>query len=720
VSSPDERRASTARPQTRGRTVRRGRSGPLPTVVAELRNDALVDGRYRILRRATRWAVGSAFPAVDTAEGTPVVVVLPAIGPDEAVGFLARARVEVERTRPLHQSHIVTLRDCGVLHEGLPYFVLRRVKGTSLLRHVRGRGAIGTDLALHLVERFLVLAQLAHERGVILGDIRPANIILTTDEGKSATPEVVDLGFARGVFSGLLSLPKPPAAYRSPQARRGRPLCPADDVYAIGAVFYFMLTGKSPRKAALSGADRPHRIIAPPSFVRPDLDLSVYVDKVVLQALAAEREQRFRGIADMLLAVRGLRELFSLSSAARAVLRLPAEDTASQVDAFESDPTCELGAQQLLPRLGFDKSAVTDDSPTAPDLSTEAPPAPAPPSPAEPLLDESTPTEEIPAPDAGRERVEAETVPLDLEPLGRATSPGPIREPDAPTQVFSGPARERSNPRDDSAASRVVRLPSGRLPRVASSAGVGRRPADGDRRAGRLPQAIVAVTDSEVLMEPLELGREPAPLTPPSPEPSSSLRIRRPLLAPLVMILLLVSGLAIIFWVATHGSPPEVSPHPRGAAQRPTGPIVEPVPPPVAAEAPPETADVPAPPMVAAKPTPPAKRPAAVVHDTVVLRINTLPAGARVVRHKNDHVMCRATPCAFRYAKLAPGSNIRLRFEHPGYEHAIRLLPIDRGGAHTITLTARETAPPKPAANEDSPAPPDDAPAYAPPLVDPF
>ena len=116
------------------RVVRnRGASPPTPVngpgQSSELVNDAVVNVRYRILKHPNRWAVGNAYPAQDQERREAVVLVLPEIAPDQGPGFLMRARVEVDRTRRLQGGHVITLRDCGKLAEGFPYFVIRRVQG---------------------------------------------------------------------------------------------------------------------------------------------------------------------------------------------------------------------------------------------------------------------------------------------------------------------------------------------------------------------------------------------------------------------------------------------------------------------------------------------------------------------------------------------------------------------------------------------------------------
>ncbi|MFN3199052.1 MAG: protein kinase domain-containing protein [Bradymonadia bacterium] len=349
-----------------------GGSGPSPNPSAEgeLAEGFLIDNRYQILRRASRWTVGDTYLAHDLQFNETVVLVTPDCPPGQIAGFLQRMRIDAERTRPLHRGPVVTIRDTGLLGSGRPFFTLRHVPGTSLWRHIKSEGPLPTEVALRLFEALAHRIKQAHDIGVYLGDIRPANILLV-EGADGVAPEIIDLGYARGLFEGVLSLPAPSPAYRSPQQRRRLPLSSGDDIYALGAVLYFMLTARPPRAGntedpnIMVGADM-GEVVTPPSNVRSDLDFPMYVDQVVLTALATRPEERYRTISDVAHGVEGLMELFALSPKARAMLYNEGKEEETTMDVAPSYPATTGRGPQQAPHQPQQHRSPAGDPPTQP------------------------------------------------------------------------------------------------------------------------------------------------------------------------------------------------------------------------------------------------------------------------------------------------------------------------------------------------------------------
>jgi hypothetical protein len=715
----------------------------------------------------------------------PVVVVLPEIAPDQAAGFVQRARVDAQRTRGLEQQHLVTLRDCGVLHEGLAWFVIRRVAGTSLLRHVKARGALGTDVALHLFERLTEQVGAAHARGVCLGDLRPANIILVGQDepggdAQGVIPEIVDMGFARGVFDGLIELPEPPAAYRAPQRRNGDALTPADDVYALGAVLYFMLTARSPQSEEGEG-ERPERMVAPPSYARPDLELSVYVDKVVLRALAPHTQDRYASTGELLEAVRGLRELFKLSPAAREVLRLKAEDQESRVDAFESDPTAEFGPRDLMPRLFAQRqreAPAPATIPVAPERPQEQPTYPF-----EPPRYEGWP----PPPPPGGWQAWPPPEWIAAARAGAWPPPGSVPPgywpPGAPAPVSTGqfPALPPPmGPHPTPATGQHPALPgphgmpTGQYPAQPPypPAGWGPPPpAPQPDNWGRRPPVVepappppvepappwpTARPTDTLGIAPLRLEAEPGQIAPaPEARGRRTAATAGRWIASLVLVLLVFGGVIAVAWTLQGGEPPADpgrAPVPPPAAEQPSqvpqaprpavvpareqAPAAAPPSSGAAGETAPDEGEVAPPGAPIETGTPPRARApgsaaaeAAPVGGLVHLDITTTPPGARVIRVKTGDVRCEATPCVVEHEALPAGKTILLRLEKAGYQPRDVYLSIASDGQFAFDLTPGPASPPAVAASApasvaapaSADAPPSTEPASAAPdLRDPF
>ena len=760
--------SAEARPRASASARGRGSTDPLPGVAtpgqsAELVNDAVVHGRYRILKQPNRWAVGNAYPSRDLQTDEAVVLVLPEISPDQGPGFLQRARVEVDRTRRLADSSVVALRDCGLLTEGFPFFVLKRVQGNSLLRFVTAQGPLPPDSALHLIE-FVARSVLdAHEQGVVLGDLRPANIILAeradASGQKTHEPQIVDMGFARGLFEGLLNLPESPPSYRSPEQRLGHPLSPADDIYSMGAVLYFILTGKAPRPQVLEDANR--RPPPAPSNARPELNLSAYIDRVVQTALAPRKADRYSTLKAFIDAVAGLRELFSLSDAARAMLKLPdgaASGVASRVDAFEADPTQEFG-KELMAKL----TAVTSGTPgpvAVPAVVTE-PPQSAPrrifaePSgagvtqPFDPLevarlLRErereeteseaaaTMPYEALPPQVSGSEAGSPPPPPPAPSPSPlRAMAPVPTPPPPQSLPVLAR-AQPPGPPRRTAPLTTVQTQPGARvrgthsLPMVHTPTRVDLR----DPAVWNDPQ----FQENPFSVAPLELtgvGRFEPESTPP---PEAGLSLSKLVLAALAGAVFVLVG-AWLFWPSaapvsvpavpvtreylpsaapvTSGlgslqPPAEPSiPAPQVVSAAPIAPSAASVAPSLAAPIAPSAAPV-APSAAAPSPPSTADAPGSAAIEApadpsrVRFRLVTAPPGARVVRTRTGEVLCAATPCDVDYPRSRTSVVARIRFEVPGSppEFGHVALDVDRTYWFTLGQPRADDAPESP---EDSP-----------------
>jgi serine/threonine protein kinase len=390
---------------TSSRGAAPGSAEPLPADAPETGRKGLaveltggtVNGRYRLTATPSQWAVGTAHPAVDLLDHELVVLVYPTIPPGRDMDFYRRAAAEVERTRGLRGTSLVCMRDCGALANGRPYFVMQRVQAHSVQKYVAERGPIPVDTAVHLLDQILLLAGRAHGFGVVLGDIRPANIFVTESRGSDArtflAPTVVDTGYARGLFDGLIALPEPPPAYRSPQRRRGESASIADDIYALGALLSFLVTGRAPR---ISTGESLDAAAWGPSRIRPDLRITPLLDRIVLRCLDPRPEARWPSVEDMRASLEALRQLLTLPRSARALL----DDLLTQPPALSETPS-GLGGLARGPRIAADVPTVE-------------------------ITPEPRPDE---AGGAGRPR--ADTMPFDPRELGGTIPPKPEAPPES-------------------------------------------------------------------------------------------------------------------------------------------------------------------------------------------------------------------------------------------------------------------------------------------------
>ena len=219
----------------------------------------------------------------------------PGIGQDE--GFAERFAREAKALAKLNHQGIVTIYEFGRA-DGLYFFLMEYVDGVNL-RQLLDRGRISPREALAIVPQICDALQFAHDQGIVHRDIKPENILLD----RRGRVKVADFGLAKIVASDGRSTSQPGAAsaaaaapgsvlteggkilgtpaYMAPeQVKHPEAVDHRADIYALGTVFYQMLTGKLP--------DIP---IEPPSR---KIQIDVRLDEVVLRALESDPERRYQ------------------------------------------------------------------------------------------------------------------------------------------------------------------------------------------------------------------------------------------------------------------------------------------------------------------------------------------------------------------------------------------------------------------------------------------
>jgi eukaryotic-like serine/threonine-protein kinase len=199
-------------------------------------------GRYQLFETLGVGATSRVLRGFDPMIGRPVAVKL--FAADLAHGdardrFLREARVVGQLSHP----NIITLHDMGIEDSTqTPYLVMEFVDGMPLNR-VLEKGTLPFPRACAWVAHAAEALDVAHKRGVIHGDVKPANILITSD-GKV---KLTDFGMARVAKresgdSPLLGTP----AYWCPEQIMGRPQDARSDIFSLGVVLYEMVTGTNP------------------------------------------------------------------------------------------------------------------------------------------------------------------------------------------------------------------------------------------------------------------------------------------------------------------------------------------------------------------------------------------------------------------------------------------------------------------------------------------
>ena len=221
---------------------------------------------------------------------------------------MLRSRFKAESQAASRMAHptIVRVYDAGeqVIEtadgtSSVPYIVMEYVEGQDL-RQLLSKNALGQREACMIVEDVLTALEYSHKAGVIHRDIKPANIMIT----KTGQVKVMDFGIARAISESSTSVEHTTAilgtaAYFSPEQAKGDSVDARTDLYSTGVVLYELLTGTVPFKgdSAVSVAYQhvSERPVAPSERKE---SVTPALDKVVLKALAKDKNKRFQNAAE--------------------------------------------------------------------------------------------------------------------------------------------------------------------------------------------------------------------------------------------------------------------------------------------------------------------------------------------------------------------------------------------------------------------------------------
>jgi serine/threonine protein kinase len=198
-------------------------------------------GRYQVIETIGTGAHSRVVRGYDPLIDRPVAIKLfsPQLARGEARGkFLREARVVGQISHP----SIITLHDMGIEESTLtPYLVMELIEGQSLEKAL-SKGSVPFPTACNWIAQVAVALGVAHRRGIIHGDVKPANILINTEN----RVKLSDFGMARLASheTGDTSLFGTPA-YWCPEQIHGRPQDARSDIFSLGVVLYELLTGIS-------------------------------------------------------------------------------------------------------------------------------------------------------------------------------------------------------------------------------------------------------------------------------------------------------------------------------------------------------------------------------------------------------------------------------------------------------------------------------------------
>ncbi len=294
----------------------------LCSVTTAQRRGALSDatfGAYTLERLIGRGGMGEVWLAEHEYLARPAAIKLVRSdngnGAREALVNQLRFEREAQITATLTSTHTVTLYDYGVSPDGARYYVMELLQGTDLSRLVRSRGPCPPAEAIRIGLSICDSLAEAHARGLVHRDLKPSNVFSCSVGRRTDFIKVLDFGLARpdtvrstSLSAGDLRLLGTPA-YMAPEVFLGQPATVASDVYALGCVLYFLMTGQAPFERDSLGSMAVAHLKQPPPRVSEGSPLPVpeALEGVVARCLAKDAKDRFTSAADLALSLERVR-----------------------------------------------------------------------------------------------------------------------------------------------------------------------------------------------------------------------------------------------------------------------------------------------------------------------------------------------------------------------------------------------------------------------------
>jgi serine/threonine-protein kinase len=222
--------------------------------------------------------------------------------PEQAEILVQRFRREARAAAALHSPHTIQLYDFGLSSDGTFYYVMELLDGFDLQQLVSQYGPLSPARAIHILKQVCESLGEAHERGLVHRDIKPANIQLCRRGRECDFVKVLDFGLVKRLTptgQDETGLTQPDVvtgtpAYLSPETVSGEPVDGRSDLYSLGCVAYWMLTGRlvfEAENAIQMIARHLQATPSPPSRFSDEL-VPAQLDEIVLACLAKRPADR--------------------------------------------------------------------------------------------------------------------------------------------------------------------------------------------------------------------------------------------------------------------------------------------------------------------------------------------------------------------------------------------------------------------------------------------
>ena len=267
-----------------------------------LKEGMFVQERYEIIGRIGSGGMADVYKAKDHKLNRFVAMKVLKQEFREDKAFISKFRVEAQSAAGLAHPNIVNVYDVGEDH-GISYIVMELVEGITLKEYIDKKGRLAVREATSIAIQVCMGLEAAHRNGIVHRDVKPQNIIISTD-GKV---KVTDFGIARAASSNTInSSVMGSVHYSSPEQARGGYSDYKSDIYSLGITLYEMLTGTVPfdgdSTVAIAIKHLQEELPSPRKYV-PDLPKSTV--QIIYKCTQKSPDRRYNDMAEV---IRDLKE----------------------------------------------------------------------------------------------------------------------------------------------------------------------------------------------------------------------------------------------------------------------------------------------------------------------------------------------------------------------------------------------------------------------------
>lgn len=253
--------------------------------------------RYEIIAKVGAGGMSDVYKAKDHILGRFVAIKVLKQEYSEDRNFVTKFRIEAQSAAGLEHPNIVNIYDVGNADD-LYFIVMEYVEGITLKTYIEKKGQLSFKEAESIAIQVARGIEAAHNKNIIHRDIKPQNIIIST-EGKV---KVTDFGIAKAASTNTISSDVMGSVhYVSPEQARNGFVDARSDIYSLGIVMYEMITGRVPFDGDTTVSVAIQHLqeeMTAPSVYAPNVPISC--EKIILKCTQKNQDRRYQNIADLL------------------------------------------------------------------------------------------------------------------------------------------------------------------------------------------------------------------------------------------------------------------------------------------------------------------------------------------------------------------------------------------------------------------------------------